>query len=336
MKKSARSYRAGAEFGRVKHTSDMESSRAPWTAADLPRLTGRSVIVTGANSGLGYHTASALAACGADVTMAVRTLDKGEAAAGEIRTLHPDAALEVREIDLADLASIKAFAERWSSAHHGGLSILVNNAGIMAIPRRQTADGFEMQLGTNHLGHFALTGLLLPALIAQPGARVVTVSSQAHRMGKMDFDDLMGSGRYRPWGAYGQSKLANLLFTTELQRRSDAAGLSLLALAAHPGYSNTNLQSAGPAMRGSSIGARMSRMANGVLAQSAEMGALPTLYAATMPGLPGDTYVGPDGFMEQRGHPRLVGRSKAALRTEDAVRLWTASEELTGVRYPFD
>ena len=152
----------------------------------------------------------------------------------------------------------------------------------------------------------------------------------------MNFDDLMGGGRYRPWGAYGQSKLANLLFTSELQRRSDDTGLSLLALAAHPGYANTNLQAAGPTMRGSSIGARLSGMVNGVLAQSAEMGALPTLYAASMPGLPGDTYIGPDGFMEQRGHPRIVGRSKAALRTEDGKRLWTMSEELTGVRYPFD
>ena len=334
--KSAWSMGAGAEEHRFKQTGVMESSSTAWTAADLPRLAGRNVIVTGANSGLGYHTASALAACGADVTMAVRNLDKGEAAARDIRTLHPDAGLEVSELDLADLTSIRAFAERWSAAHVGGLSILVNNAGIMAIPRRETADAFEMQLGTNHLGHFALTGLLLPALIAQPGARVVTVSSQAHRLGKMDFDDLMGRHRYRTWGAYGQSKLANLLFTTELQHRIDDAGLSLLALAAHPGYANTNLQSAGPTMRGSSIGARMSRVANNVLAQSAEMGALPTLYAATMPGLPGDTYIVPDGFMEQRGHPRIVGRSTAALRAEDGKRLWAMSEELTGVRYPFD
>ena len=314
----------------------MTAHHAKWTAADLPRLTGRNVIVTGANSGLGFHTASALAAAGADVTMAVRTPQKGDAAASEIRALHPQARLEVSTLDLADLSSIRAFAERWSASHPDGLSILINNAGIMAIPRRETADGFEMQLGTNHLGHFALTGLLLPALIAQPGARVVTVSSQAHRLGRMNFDDLMGRDKYRAWGAYGQSKLANLLFTSELQRRSDAAGLSLLALAAHPGYSNTNLQSAGPEMRGSSIGARMSQMANGVLAQSAAMGALPTLFAATMPGLPGDSYIGPDGFMEQRGHPRVVGRSKAAMLDADARRLWTLSEDLTGIAYPFD
>lgn len=307
-----------------------------WTAADLPRLTGRSVIVTGANSGLGYHTAAALAGCGADVTMAVRSVDKGQEAADEIRVLHPQAQLEVSQLDLADLDSIREFAGRWSASHSEGLSILINNAGIMAIPRRETADGFETQFGTNHLGHFALTGLLLPALVAQPGARVVTVSSQAHRMGKMAFDDLMGSKKYRPWGAYGQSKLANLLFTSEFQRRIDAAGLSLLALAAHPGYANTNLQSAGPTMRGSSMGARMSQMANNVLAQSAAMGALPTLFAATMPGLPGDSYIGPDGFMEQRGHPRVVGRSKAAMIDTDGRRLWTVSEELTGVTYPFE
>jgi NAD(P)-dependent dehydrogenase (short-subunit alcohol dehydrogenase family) len=268
--------------------------------------------------------------------MAVRTAEKGQDAAAEIRALHPQAQLDVSQLDLADLASIRAFAKRWSASHPDGLSILINNAGIMAIPRRETADGFETQFGTNHLGHFALTGLLLPALVAQPGARVVTVSSQAHRLGRMDFDDLMGSGKYRPWGAYGQSKLANLLFTSEFQRRIDTAGLSLLALAAHPGYSNTNLQSAGPTMRGSSIGARMSQMANSVLAQSAAMGALPTLFAATMPGLPGDSYIGPDGFMEQRGHPRVVGRSKAALIEADGRRLWTVSEELTGVTYPFD
>ena len=314
----------------------MSAHAAKWTAADLPRLTGRSVIVTGANSGLGYQTALALAACGADVTMAVRTLAKGQDAAAEIRALHPRAQLEVDELDLADLASIRAFAQRWSAAHPDGLSILINNAGIMAIPRRATADGFEVQFGTNHLGHFALTGLLLPALIAQPAARVVTVSSQAHRLGRMDFEDLMGSRRYRAWGAYGQSKLANLLFTAEFQRRIDASGLSVLAMAAHPGYSNTNLQSAGPTMRGSSVGARMSSMANGVLAQSAAMGALPTLFAATMPGLPGDSYIGPDGFMEQRGHPRVVGRSKAAMSDADGRRLWTVSEELTGVVYPFD
>lgn len=317
-------------------TSVMSDHPTKWTAADLPRLTGRSVIVTGANSGLGYHTAAALAGCGADVTMAVRTIEKGEDAAAEIRTLHPRAQLEVSSLDLADLTSIRAFAERWSSSHPDGLSILINNAGIMAIPRRETVDGFETQLGTNHLGHFALTGLLLPALVAQPAARVVTVSSQAHRLGTMNFEDLMGSAKYRAWGAYGQSKLANLLFTSELQRRIDVAGLSLLALAAHPGYSDTNLQSAAPTMRGSSIGTRMSRMANSVLAQSAAMGALPTLFAATMPGLPGDTYIGPDGFMEQRGHPRVVGRSKAAMNGADARRLWTVSEELTGVIYPFD
>ncbi len=314
----------------------MTKSGMKWTAADLPTLPGRQVIVTGANSGLGLETASALAGAGASVTMAVRTVDKGQAAADGIRTLHPAADVSVARLDLADLASVHEFSASWSAQHPQGLSLLINNAGIMAIPRRQTVDGFEMQLGTNHLGHFALTGLLLPALVAQPGSRVVTVSSQAHRMGRMNFDDLMGATKYRSWGAYGQSKLANLLFTAELQRRCDAAGLSILALAAHPGFASTNLQAAGPTMRESSIGARMSDIGNSLFAQSAAMGALPTLFAATMPGLAGGSYVGPDGFMEQRGHPRVVDRSAAAKSVPDAQRLWALSEELTSVHYPFD
>jgi NAD(P)-dependent dehydrogenase (short-subunit alcohol dehydrogenase family) len=206
----------------------------------------------------------------------------------------------------------------------------------MATPARTTADGFELQFGTNHLGHFALTGLLLPALVARPGSRVVTVSSGAHRFGRMDFADLMGSRRYRAWAAYGQSKLANLLFTSELQRRIDAQGIRMLAVAAHPGYAATNLQSVGPRMSGRSWLVGPMDVANRVLAQSAAMGALPTLFAATAPGLPGDAYVGPDGFLEQRGHPRLVGRSAQARDRQAARRLWTVSEQLTGVTFPVD
>ncbi|MFM8156365.1 MAG: oxidoreductase [Actinomycetes bacterium] len=308
----------------------------PWTTADLPDLTGRVAVVTGANSGLGYETALALAGCGAHVTMAVRDTAKGDSAATLMRRAHPDAVIEVTALDLASLASIREFASRWSADHPDGLDLLINNAGVMALPHRLTADGFEMQIGTNHLGHFALTGLLLPALVARHRSRVVTVSSFAHRMGRLNLDDLMGEKRYRAWGAYGQSKLANLLFTAELQRRLDRAHLSVKAMAAHPGYSNTNLQSASAKMKGQSFQATVTDRMNDVMAQSASMGALPTLFAATAPGLPGDSFVGPNGFMELRGYPQLVGRSARAADAADAAALWTVSEQLTGVTYPFD
>ena len=308
----------------------------PWTTADLPDLTGRVAVVTGANSGLGYETALALAGCGAHVTMAVRDTAKGDNAATLMRRAHPDAVIKVTALDLASLASIREFASRWSADHPNGLDLLINNAGVMALPHRLTADGFEMQIGTNHLGHFALTGLLLPALVARHRSRVVTVSSFAHRMGRLSLDDLMGEKRYRAWGAYGQSKLANLLFTAELQRRLDRAHLSVKAMAAHPGYSNTNLQSASAKMKGQSFQATVTDRMNDVMAQSASMGALPTLFAATAPGLPGDSFVGPNGFMELRGYPQLVGRSARAADAADAAALWSASEQLTGVTYPFD
>lgn len=308
----------------------------PWTTADLPDLSGRTAVITGANSGLGYETALALAGCGAAVTMAVRDVAKGEQAAAEIRRTVPGATVEVGPLDLASLASVREFAARWSQAHEDGLDLLINNAGVMAIPHRLTADGFEMQIGTNHLGHFALTGLLLPALVARHRSRIVTVSSFAHRMGRLDLNDLMGQRRYRSWGAYGQSKLANLLFTGELQRRLDRAHLSVKAMAAHPGYAHTNLQSASARMQGKSFQARMADRTNDLLAQSAAMGALPTLFAATAPGLPGDSFVGPNGFMELRGYPQLVGRSARAADLADAAALWSASEQLTGVVYPFD
>lgn len=302
----------------------------------MPELTGRRAIVTGANSGLGWWTAYELARHGATVTMAVR--DRAKASQARTRMQEDagrDLPLVISELDLADLASVRTFAQDWSRANPEGLDLLVNNAGIMAIPRTLTRDGFEMQLGTNHLGHFALTGLLLPALIAIPHSRVVTVSSGAHRLGRIRMDDLMGERRYRAWGAYGQSKLANLLFTSELQRRIDAAGLSMLALAAHPGFAATNLQGVAPAMRFGSRGKSIADLGNRLLAQPAEMGALPTLFAATEPGLPGGAYIGPDGFMEQRGHPRIVGRSAAAQDSATARELWVASEELTGVRFHF-
>ena len=307
-----------------------------WTADDLPDLTGRTAIVTGANSGIGLATTRELAAHGANVTLAVRDASRGDVAARSITDAHPDAHVEVAVLDLADLASVASFAAAWSQSHPSGLDLLVNNAGVMAIPRQRTADGFERQFGTNHLGHFALTGRLLPALVARPRSRVVTVSSGAHRFGQMDFDDLMGERRYNAWRAYGQSKLANLLFTAELQRRLDAGGANVLAMAAHPGYAATNLQAAGPRMRGQEWAVGPVELGNRLFGQSAEMGALPLLFAATAPGLPGNSYIGPDGLFEQRGYPRLVDRSKAAKNMADAARLWTMSENLTGVVYPLD
>ncbi|MFM8895089.1 MAG: oxidoreductase, partial [Actinomycetales bacterium] len=241
-----------------------------WTTQDMPDLSGRTALVTGANSGLGWWTTKALAEHGAEVTMAVRNLDKGEQAAAQM-----PGTVQVRLLDLADLASVRGFAQAWSAEHPQGLDLLINNAGIMAVPRRLTAEGHESQLATNHLGHFALTGLLLPALVARPHSRVVTVSSQAHRFGRLDFDDLMGERRYNSWRAYGQSKLANLLFTSELQRRVDLAGMSITACAAHPGFAATNLIFDGfPGVERRSIADRIKAVGSRTFAQSAEMGAL--------------------------------------------------------------
>ena len=302
-----------------------------WTAAAIPSLAGLRAVVTGANSGLGYETALALAAHGAQVTMAVRDTAKGDAAAQQIRAQAPQASIEVRRLDLADLASIDEFAWLWRESHPDGLDMLINNAGIMAIPRRETADGFEMQLGTNHLGHFALTGRLLDAI--RPEGRIVTVSSQAHRMGRMDFEDLMGERKYGAWRAYGQSKLANLLFMRSLAERLERAGSTIASVAAHPGFASTHLQAVAPEMKGRGWQVKIMDGVNKVMAQSAAMGALPTLYAATFPAIRSGDYVGPDGFGEQRGHPKLVGMNASARDDEAANRLWTVSEDLTGVRY---
>ncbi len=267
-----------------------------WSSADIPDLTGRSIIVTGANSGIGLEAATSLAAHGALVTLAVRDVGRGSTAAEHIRTAAPEAQVEVATLDLADLASVREFAAAWIAAHPDGLDVLVNNAGVMAIPRRETADGFEMQLGTNHLGHFALTGLLVGSL--RPTGRVVTVSSGAHRFGRMDFDDLQSARSYQKWRVYGQSKLANVLFALELHRRAEAAGADLRSIAVHPGYAATNLQSVGPAMSGSRVGASVMGLANRVLAQSAEAGAWPTLMAATDPSVPSGTLHRADGLHE--------------------------------------
>lgn len=314
----------------------MATTNAHWTATDMPDLTGRTAIVTGATSGIGLVTARELAAHGASVTLAVRDVTKGERTTAMITSTTPDASVEVGELDVADLGSVRSFAEQWSATHPDGLDLLINNAGVMAIPRRESPDGFEMQLATNHLGHFALTGLLLPALVARPRSRVVNVSSGAHRFGRMDFDDLMGKRRYRAWGAYGQSKLANLLFTSELQRRLDLNSIPTTAVAAHPGWTATHLQSVAAEMSGRTWMKAPIGLLNRAVGQSPDMGALPTLFAATAPGIAGDSYVGPDGPMEMRGHPRLVDRSSAARDPLAAERLWAESETLTGVHYPLD
>jgi NAD(P)-dependent dehydrogenase (short-subunit alcohol dehydrogenase family) len=288
-----------------------------FTTEEIPDLTGRSVIVTGANSGIGRAAARALAGAGARVTLAVRNLEKGRAAAATI-----PGETDVRELDLASLASVRAFAAVWE----GEIDLLINNAGVMVPPLTRTADGFELQFGTNHLGHFALTNLLLEHVTG----RVVTVSSTGHRIGRIDFDDLNWERKpYKAWRAYGQSKLANLLFTAELQRRLTAAGSGVLATAAHPGYAATNLQFHSQRRSLDLISAFGTRL----LAQAENGGALPTLYAAVA-DIPGNSFAGPGGFLEQRGAPKLVGRSAAAQDVDVARRLWDVSEELTNVRFP--
>ncbi len=305
-----------------------------WTAADIPDLSGRTAIVTGANSGLGFQTALALARHGASVVMACRDEVRGRQAVDRARALAPDVDVALGTLDLADLASVRRFAA-WYGAGHERLDLLVNNAGVMAIPHRRTADGFEMQLGTNHLGHFALTGCLLPLLAARPGARVVTVSSVVHLFGRIAFNNLQREQRYERWTAYAQSKLANLLFAFELQRRADAAGLTLLSLAAHPGYAATNLQAVGPRMSGSRLQARLMQLGNRVFAQSDAQGALPSLYAATAPDVTGGDFYGPDGIGGVRGYPKRVKAVRRAYDEEAARRLWQVSEDLTGMHYRF-
>ncbi|MGW2643194.1 oxidoreductase [Streptomyces sp. NPDC001348] len=295
------------------------ADKTTWNATHLAGLSGRTAVVTGANSGIGFATADALARAGAHVVFAVRDLERGRAAAARVTGV-----TEVRRLDLADLSSVREFADSWQG---GPIDLLINNAGVMMLPEQRTKDGFEMQFGTNHLGHFALTNLLLPHV----RDRVVTVSSGAHRWGDgtIRFDDPNLTGTYTPQRAYAQSKLANLLFTLELQRRLAESGSPVRALAAHPGWAATNLQShhANPVARA------LMGLGNRLLAQDDRAGALPTLYAATQ-DLPGGSYVGPDGPLEMRGAPTLVGRSTAASDPAAARRLWALSEELTGVRWP--
>jgi NAD(P)-dependent dehydrogenase (short-subunit alcohol dehydrogenase family) len=298
-------------------------AKAKWTADQIPDQTGRVAVVTGANSGLGLITARELARAGATVVVAARD-GKANAALGEIAAAVPDAALEPQTLDLADLDSVRSFAER-VGAEHPRIDVLVNNAGVMMPPRSTTADGFELQFGTNHLGHFALTGLLLDRL----SGRVVTLSSLEHKPGRLNFDDLQSERSYSPRDAYQQSKFANAVFGLELDRRLRAAGPPVISVLAHPGYSATNLQLTGPtgAMRA------FLRVTNQLIAQSAEQGALPQLYAATADGVEGGSFIGPDGFREARGHPTVVQPVGRARDAEAGRRLWEVSEELTGVKY---
>jgi len=301
-----------------------------WTADDIPSLHGRTAIVTGANSGIGFHTALQLAKHGALVILGCRDPHRGADALSRMQA--ESVSGQLLALDLAHLESVRTFA-RHIAADHSCIDILVNNAGLMAIPYQRTEDGFEMQLGVNHLGHFALTGLLLPQLLAAPEPRVVTVSSTAHRTGVMRFGDLQGEQRYRRWQAYGQSKLANLLFAYELDRRARAAGLPLVSVAAHPGYAATNLQTKGPRMSGRWLTENVMRLGNALFAQSDAAGALPSLYAATAPGVRGGEFYGPGQLFESRGAPKRVSSTKASHDEVAARRLWEISEELTGVRY---
>ncbi|MGI4812369.1 MAG: SDR family oxidoreductase [Janthinobacterium lividum] len=307
-----------------------------WTSAAIPAQKQRLAVVTGATGGLGFETALALAGAGAEVVLTGRNAAKGEQALAQLRAVHPAALVSYRHLDLADLASVAAFVEQFSAAH-ASLDLLINNAGVMLPPARYvTADGFELQFGTNYLGHYALTAQLLPALQRGQQARVVNLSSLAHRQGSIHFDDLNWQKSYRPWAAYGQSKLAMLMFAMELQRRSDAGGWGLMSNAAHPGFARTSLQANGPMMGRDSapLLTRLGTLLEPVASQSAAAGAWPTLFAATSPQARPAAYYGPRGFMELKG---AVGEAFVAKQARDpstSARLWEVSAQLTGAQWP--
>ncbi|MFJ8827062.1 oxidoreductase [Streptomyces sp. NPDC102467] len=300
-----------------------------WNASDIPDLNGRTAVVTGANSGIGYVTARELARAGAHVVLACRSVERGTAALDRLHTEVPDAEVEFGALDLGDLDSVRKFTVGWGDRP---LDLLVNNAGVMALPYARTADGFETQFGVNHLGHFALTGLLLPNLLGTPGARIVSVSSGLHALSNIDIVDLNSERKYRRWVAYGRSKTANLLFVHELARRIGAAGADLVVAAAHPGYAATSLQTRGVRMEGRKGAERIVEVGNRVFAQPAEDGALPTLYAATAPDVRPDDFYGPRVLM-WRGAPARSWRASWTLNDVAGERLWAASEQLTGVGY---
>jgi len=301
-----------------------------WTIADIPPQGGKLAVVTGATGGLGYQTALGLAQAEAEVVLTGRNAAKGREAISKIRRLLPDAKISFEALDLANLASVADFARRFATAH-ASLDLLINNAGVMALPTRQaTADGFETQLGTNYLGHYALTAQLLPLLRSARQPRVVNLSSIAHRTGFIQFSDLQGERLYSPWKAYNQSKLAMLMFALELQRRSDAAGWNLMSNAAHPGWARTDLFANGP---GFGLISLASQFAAPLFSQSAESGALPTLFAATSPQAEGGGYYGPNGLYELRGPPAPARIMPQARDKAGAAKLWDVSQQLTGVSF---
>jgi NAD(P)-dependent dehydrogenase (short-subunit alcohol dehydrogenase family) len=300
-----------------------------WTAGDIPDQAGRIAVVTGANSGIGYCTARELARHGATVLLACRSEQRGNDAVGRLRAEVPDGQLSYRQLDLADLSSVRSFA---AACDGGRLDLLINNAGLMAIPYAKTADGFETQFGVNHLGHFALTGLLLPRLLASPGSRVVSVSSAAHALAKIDLRDLNSERRYWRWIAYSRSKGANLLFIHELARRLAVAGAGTVAAAAHPGYAATSLQTKGVRMEGRRLAEGVLILGNQIFAQPAEAGAVPILYAATAPGVRPDSFTGP-GVLGWRGPPAPSWRAAWTRDDRAGEQLWAASQQLTGVVY---
>lgn len=293
-----------------------------WTTTNIPDLSGKLALITGANSGLGYETSLALAAKNAEVIMACRNLEKGKTALEQIKTEAPNAKLVLMQLDLGSLAAVRRFAEE-VHAKYDHLDLLINNAGIMAPPYSKTEDGFETQIGVNHLAHFALTALLLDLVLAAENSRVVNVSSQAHSMGKINFGDLNSEKSYNAWRAYGQSKIANLYFTYELQRKLEAADKAILSVAAHPGYAATNLQST----------SSFFTWANNFFAQSAAMGALPTLYAALSPDVVGSDFIGPHALGGWRGYPIKTKSNQLSYDEAIAARLWQVSEELTGIKF---
>lgn len=305
---------------------------ASWNPAAVPDQRGRIALVTGANSGIGYEAARVLAARGAHVLLACRDPERGEAARARIAADQPGASLELLALDLARLEQVREVAARVNE-RHGRLDVLCNNAGVMAIERGLSAEGFELQLAVNHLGHFALTGLLLPSLLASAAGRVVTVTSLVHVVGRMRWDDLDGARSYERWTAYAQSKLANLLFAYELQRRLARVGVAAISLACHPGYAATNLQLVAPNAEGRKLSAGFFKLSNGLFAQSAERGAWPTLYAGTEPGVEGGECIGPGGPGQIWGTPKVVDTSAASHDEASAARLWDLSVQRTGVSY---
>ena len=302
-----------------------------WTAQDIPNLSGKIIVITGANSGLGFESSKVLAKKGATVVMAVRNIKKGEKAKSDILKDQPQASLDLMRLDVGDLSSVREFAEAFK-AKYDRLDILINNAGVMAIPRQETADGFEMQLGVNHLGHFALTGLLLDVIVNTPNARIHNVTSSANYTGTINFDDLMGEENYGRWGAYGQSKLANVFFTFELQKRLTAAGFDTLTNTSHPGFVYTNLQENSLAQSETKMEALLYRIMRPIMAQDVTMGILPMLYGSTALDAKGGVFYGPRTF-NMRGYPAEKKANKEAYDAQALKRFWEVSEKLTGVSY---